>query len=212
MRRAFIVLLGLLLLGVIANPAFAADRNGYIEVCKAANPALTDGFRFTILDANGEAEARTVTIAIGTCTQPIPVVAGGGVVVTELGSLTGLNNAGAISTTPTTEFLSATTTAVGPTGPLPSGTGFRYPQTGTLNVPASPNGSSGVVTVTYANTLVTGVVQVCKQIVAGSGLTGSWQFTITGGNGFSSVQTVPIGDLQSAGDGACREGEGAGDR
>ena len=161
-------------------------RDGYIEVCKAANPALIDGFRFNIVDANG---TQTVTIAIGTCTQPIPVVSGI-VTVTELGALTGLTNTGAISTTPTTEFLSATSTAVGPTGPLGTTNGFVR----VVNVPASPNGSSGVVTVTYNNTLVTGWVEVCKQIVAGSGLTGSWSFTIVGGNGFATTVSVPAGN------------------
>jgi hypothetical protein len=195
MRRAFIVLLGVLVVGVFANSAFAADpapppRNGYIEVCKAANPQLTDGFRFAILDAWGESGIRYATIGLGTCTSPIPVVAGD-VKVSELGALTGLDNAGKISDTPTRDFISATTTAVGPTGPV--GTN---PQSGfdrVVNVPASPNGTSGVVTVTYTDTLVTGVIQVCKKIVTGSGLTGSWQFTITGGNGYSSTQTVPAG-------------------
>ena len=60
-------------------------------------------------------------------------------------------------------------------------------------MPASTNGSAGVVTVTYTNSLKTGVVEACKSIVAGSGLTGSWQFTITGGNGYSSVQNVTAG-------------------
>ncbi len=60
-------------------------------------------------------------------------------------------------------------------------------------MPASTNGTPGVVTVTYTNSLKTGVVEACKSIVAGSGLTGSWQFTITGGNGYSSVQNVTAG-------------------
>ena len=72
--------------------------------------------------------------------------------------------------TPTTAFVSATITAVGPSGPLSPATGFAY----TTTVPPSPNGSSNVVTVTYNDTLVTGVVEVCKQIVTGSGLTGTF--------------------------------------
>ena len=44
---------------------------------------------------------------------------------------------------------------------------------------------------------MTGVVEVCKQIVAGSGLTGTFQFTVTGGNGFSSTVSVPVGDCSS---------------
>jgi hypothetical protein len=49
------------------------------------------------------------------------------------------------------------------------------------------------VTVTVRDELVTGVIQVCKKIVSGSGLTGSWEFTVTGGNGYSSKHVVPIG-------------------
>ena len=162
---------------------------GYIEVCKAANPALTGQFKFTI-DAGGQSQ--TATIGLNSCTQPIAVPAGS-VTVTENGSLTGLTDQGTIDPNPQTSFISATTTALGPSGPLPGGTGFTYATT----VPPSTNGTSGVVTVTYNDQLVTGVIEVCKAIVTGSGLTGSWQFTITGGNGFSQVVNVPIGTCSS---------------
>ena len=50
-------------------------------------------------------------------------------------------------------------------------------------------------TVTFTNALVTGVVEICKQIVPGSSLTGTWTFTVTGSNGFSTTTSpVPIGD------------------
>jgi len=194
MRKAFVVVVGLLFAGVFANQALAATVDpggGYIEICKAANPALTGQFQFTIHDASG-APDQIATIAIGTCSQPIAVLPGS-VTVTENGSLTGLTNQGTVSSTPDTSFLSATTTAVGPLGPLPSGTGFTY----TATVPASPGGSQNVVTVTFNDQLVTGVVEVCKQIVTGSGLTGTFSFTITGANGFTQVVTVPIGACSS---------------
>jgi hypothetical protein len=41
------------------------------------------------------------------------------------------------------------------------------------------------------------VVEVCKQIVTGSGLTGTFQFTVTGGNGFTSTVSVPVGDCSA---------------
>jgi hypothetical protein len=190
MRKLVVVVLGILFAGVLAGQAFAANgTGGYIELCKAPNAALTGSAQFTIADAVGTS---TVAVAVGTCTQPLPV-APGSVTVTEDGALTGLTSTGTISTTPTTAFVSATTTAVGPTGPLAPGVGFVY----TANVPASPNGSTNTVTVTYTDTLVTGVVEVCKQVVTGSGLTGTFQFTVTGGNGFTSTVSVPAGDCSS---------------
>ena len=135
--------------------------------------------------------------------------------MTENGSDTGLDSTGAVVTTPQGTGLRIRTSR--PPGrrlvrraPVPSGSGFS---TGTsITVPASPGGSQNTVTVTYSDSIVTGVIEVCKAIVTGSGLCGSWQFTITGANGFSQVVSVPVGDLQLAGDGACRAREGAGDR
>jgi hypothetical protein len=190
MRKLLVVVVGILFAGILAGQAFAANgTGGFIELCKAPNAALTGSAQFTIADAGGSS---TVAVAVGTCTQPL-AVAPGSVTVTENGMLTGLTTAGAVSTTPTTAFVSATITAVGPAGPLAPATGFVYATT----VPASPNGSSNVVTVTYNDTLVTGAVEVCKQIVTGSGLTGSYTFTVTGGNGFTSTVSVPIGACSS---------------
>jgi len=186
MRKLVAVVAGILFAGILAGQAFAANgTGGYIELCKAPNAALTGSAQFTIADGVGTS---TVAVAVGTCTQPLPV-APGSVTVTENGMLTGLTTAGVVSTTPTTAFVSATITAVGPSGPLTPATGFAY----TTTVPASPNGSSNVVTVTYTDTLVTGAVEVCKQIVTGSGLTGNYTFTVTGGNGFTSTVSVPVG-------------------
>ena len=193
MRKTLVVVLGILLGGIFANSALAANgTGGYVEICKAANPALTGTFQFTVHDSVGDSSP--IVIGLGTCTQPM-AVAPGAVTVTENGSLTGLTNQGTLSTTPDTSFLKVPTiTAVGPTGPLPSATSFTY----TTTVPASPNGSTGVVTVTYNDQLDPGYVEVCKDVVAGSGLTGNFQFTITGANGFSTVVTVPAGACSSA--------------
>ena len=105
-------------MGAFANSALAAHgTGGFIEVCKAPNAALTGSFQFTVTDAVGPT---TAVVALGTCTQPLPV-APGSVTVTEDGALTGLANTGALSATATTAFVSATTTAVGPAGPLSPG-------------------------------------------------------------------------------------------
>ena len=71
--------MGLLLTGVFANQAFAVvdPGTGYVEVCKnanpASNPAPIGNFTFSITDA---ATTQSVTIPIGTCSQPIAVVSG----------------------------------------------------------------------------------------------------------------------------------------
>jgi hypothetical protein len=45
--------------------------------------------------------------------------------------------------------------------------------------------------VTFTNTLDPGTIEVCKQIVTGSGLTGTFTFTVTGSNGFTTT-TPPV--------------------
>ena len=191
MKRTLIVLFALLCMGVFANSAFAATDplGGYIEVCKAPSSTLTGNFAFSVTDASGAVTSVTIPISstVTSCTGPIAVDTGMAT-VTELGSLSGLTSTGAVSTAPTTAFTSATVSAVGPTGPLTCGTtAFSC----AVLVPASPNGSSNVVTVTFTDTLVTGVVEVCKNLVSGSGLTGgSWNFTVTGGNGFTDTVGV----------------------
>src|SRR5436309_233912 len=110
MKKLFFVFV-LIAMGVFANSALAEHgTGGYIEVCKAPNAALTGSFQFTVTDGVGRT---VVPLALGTCTEPLPV-APGSVTVTEDGALTGLTTTGAVSTAPTTAFVSATTTAVGP--------------------------------------------------------------------------------------------------
>jgi len=169
MKRTLVVLFGLLFMGVFANSAFAATDplGGYIEVCKAPSTTLTGNFSFSVTDAFGAVTDETIPISstITSCTAPVPVDTGMAT-VTELVSLSGLTDTGAVSTAPTTAFTSATVSANGPTGPLTCGTTAF---TCTTTVPASPNGSSNVVTVTFTDTLVTGVVEVCKNLVTWSG-------------------------------------------
>src|SRR3982750_1345000 len=113
-------------MGIFANSAFAEHgTGGYNAACKDPNAALTGSFQFTVTDGVGRT---VVPLALGTCTEPLPV-APGSVTVTEDGALTGLTTTGAGGTAPPPAFVSATTTAVGPSGPLASGTGFVYTTT-----------------------------------------------------------------------------------
>jgi len=45
-------------------------------------------------------------------------------------------------------------------------------------------------TVTYTNQVIPGFVEVCKQAVTGSGLSGTYGFTVTGSDGFSNSSTA----------------------
>jgi hypothetical protein len=178
MNRLLGVLFGLLLLGLTTTGAHAWHGDvGYIEICKAANPELSGQFRFAIDDGR----VREVDVEIGTCTPPIPVAAGS-VTVTELGWVLPGN------AVPVNTFLQAEADAVGPLGPLPAmPPGFAY----TVQVPQG--GKEDVVTVTFRDKLVTGVIEVCKKIVPDSGLMGSWSFRITAANNFGTVVTAPTG-------------------
>ncbi|HUK44139.1 MAG TPA: hypothetical protein VLV28_02510 [Gaiellaceae bacterium] len=192
MKRLFIVLFGLLLAGVFANQALAEGSydpgGGYIEVCKAPSAVLTGDFQFTVQDSWGtQTEQITISPTQVSCTAPIKVVPGT-VTVTETGALSGIAADGSPGAL-TTSYLSASWTSVGQFGPGPSGTGFSTD--GHITVPAG--GPDSTVTVTYTNDPVYGVLEVCKDIVSGSGLSGTWQFAITGGNGFTDTETVAIG-------------------
>ena len=111
--------------------------------------------------------------------------------MTEDGGTLGLSNGG--TTTVDNAFFTTTATAVGQNS-APTGS-FDGHWTYNVNVPAG--GPESVVTVTFTNTLVTGDVEVCKLVAPTSGLTGNWQFTITGANAFSTTVTVAAGDCSS---------------
>ena len=90
-------------------------------------------------------------------------------------------------------FFTTTATAVGQNS-APTGT---FDGHWTYNVTVPAGGPQSVVTVTFTNTLVTGDVEVCKVLAPTSGLTGNWQFTITGANAFSQTVTVAAGDCSA---------------
>jgi hypothetical protein len=183
--------------GIFAAHALAADpATGYIQVCKqsGAGPVIGN-FRFLVSDTNGTHPVATVTVPVGNCSAPI-LVAAGVVTVTEVGTNTTMHADGSIDLdTPGNQadfqkFISASATGTGKAGPTGS---FDGKWTYTVTVPPSVD-QSGTVTVTFTDTLITGTVEICKQTVTGSQLTGTWTYTVTGSNGFNTVSNpVPIG-------------------
>ena len=67
----------------------------------------------------------------------------------------------------------------GPTGPFVHGQRSREPWH-----------TLGTVRVTYTDSINQGYLEICKTIVSGSGLSGNWTFTVTGGNGETATETV----------------------
>jgi hypothetical protein len=186
MRRGLVVLLGFLCMGVFSAQALAQTKGetpppatGYIEVCKASAPAplaVTGPFSFTITDPADN--TYNVTVSVGLCSAPIQVVSGTNVIQETAGdwyhviSIAGL---------PGQNYLVAPTTAS-------LAGGYAY-----VNVPPSADSVSGTATVTFTNQLDPGVIEICKAAVAGSGLTGSYSFAITGNDGFSATATAQAG-------------------
>ena len=203
MKRVLVVLIGVVPMGVFANQALAVATavdpgGGYIEVCKAANPALHGNYNFSVWDSfttDGEGTptnlvTNAISLTPGTCTSPIAVDPGK-VTVTETGGTLGLNTAG--NTAVDNSFFTTTATGVGQNS-APTGS---FDGKWTYNVTVPAGGPQSVVTVTFTNTLVTGDVEVCKLIAPTSGLSGNWQFTIMGANSFSTTVTVAAGDCSS---------------
>ena len=199
MKRALVVLLGMMFVGVFAGQALAVvdPGQGWVEVCKqtTGTPALVGSFRFAITDSVDA--TKTIEVPVGFCSAPIQVAAGPAT-VTELGSLAGLKDDATVdSNNPQRSFVSVVSaTAIGQTGSLGSFDGLW---TESIDVPASSPDSqvstiqASTITVTFTDQLVTGVIEVCKNIVPGSELTGNFQFTISGANGFSTQRSVPVG-------------------
>jgi hypothetical protein len=148
--------------------AAAPPATGWLEICKystTTNP-VSGNFTFTV---NGTI---SVSVATNSCSAPFQVAAGTATVVEASNPYTAVTS---ISTIPSNRLLS---------GSLAS-------RTATVSVPAGD--ISTATTVSYTNTLVDGFVEVCKQAATGSGLTGSFQFTITGAMNFSRTVSVPVG-------------------
>jgi len=200
MKKTMSLLAGLLCVGSMAAPvlaltatqAGAADATpvtGQVEICKAltAPPAgininTTATFVFTV---SNDAGAITVDVPAGSCSGAITVTDPGSAVITETGYL---SPAGAfVAIAPTFSVTSITE--------LPGQSYLVTPTAATLAAgTATVNLAAGQVdAVTFTNAVNTGYVEVCKQAAAGSGLTGSFGFALSGPDAFSTSATVAVG-------------------
>jgi hypothetical protein len=192
LRRGAVLLLGLVSVGCFAGQALAGQQDpspstGNIEVCKqsaAAPLAVTGLFNFTITDSHGSTYHVSVPASAAgaplSCSAPIAVASGAATVV-EAGN----------------PWSAVTSIADLPGASVVSGVNLG---TGTATVAVTAGSdASHTATVVYTDQLVTGVVEVCKSAVTGSGLTGTYTFSITGADGFSaSTGPVPIGACSTA--------------
>jgi hypothetical protein len=185
-----VLLLSLVAVGCFAGQALATQQDpstGNIEVCKAsaaAPLAVTGLFNFTITDSHGSTYHVSVPASAAgaslNCTGPIAVASGPATVVESGNPWSAVTS---IADLPGASTVSGVNLATG---------------TATVAVTAGSD-ASHTATVVYTDQLVTGVVEVCKSAVAGSGLTGTYAFSITGADGFSaSTGPVPIGACSTA--------------
>jgi hypothetical protein len=177
MKKVVLGCIVALLAMTFAAPALARTSDdpgstGWMELCKYADVTgpVTGPFTFTVTDSSGATLTETVTT--GTCTAPFELAAGTATVVENSVPYATVT---AISTIPGDRLVSSD---------LPSGT---------AEVTVVPGDISTTTTVNYTNKEVTGYIEVCKQAAAGTGLTGSFQFTITGAMGFTDTVSVPVG-------------------
>jgi hypothetical protein len=165
---------------VFAAPAMAASSDdpppgtGWLEICKNADPTgpVSGPFTFTITDG---AFSGTETVTTGTCTAPFEVPTGTATVTENAVPYATVT---AISALPESNLVPGSVT-------LGSGGSAQFTITG--------GDVSTTTTAIFTNKGVTGYVEVCKNAAPGSGLTGSFEFTITGAMGFSDVVSVPVG-------------------
>ena len=157
-------------------PGNGPGGTGYVEICKVMAPSpvtidTTAAFSFHITGVNG-----SVSVDAGSCSGEIPVPAGSQT-VTETGAP--WYQVGSITELPGQSYLTASNLAAG---------------SATVSVSAGAN----VEELTYTNDPLTGYLEVCKQAVTGSGLTGSYTFDVTGEDGFTATTTVPVGACSPA--------------
>jgi hypothetical protein len=166
---------------VFAAPAMAASSSddpgpgtGWLEICKNADPTgpVSGPFTFSVTDGD---YSSTQTVTTGTCTAPFPVPTGTATVTENAVPYATVT---AISALPESNLVPGSVT-LGPGG--------------SAQFTISGGDESTATTAIFTNKEVTGYVEVCKNAAPGSGLTGSFQFTITGAMGFSDVVSVPVG-------------------
>lgn len=175
MKRALLgaaVAMGMM---VFAAPAFAAT--GYLEICKTSTGlAGTPSFTYHVA---GHAD---VTVANNSCTAPFSVTSGNVQVQEVSGSFYTVSS---ISTAPGSALISSNPKGSGALNTGPNGTAL-------VSVASSSDPSTATI-VNYTNIPVDGYIEVCKNNASDAGLTGSFTFTITGNNAFTTTTTVPIG-------------------
>jgi hypothetical protein len=186
LRRGVTGALGLLLasstlIGVAAGlaPATASvtQATGYVEICKVLAPApngvvINTAASFSYSIWSGETQVGSATVTAGFCSNEIavPVASSGYTPIT-------------IAETQAPWYSVASITELAGQNYIKSGSINLATGSVTVNVGANAN----VDTVTYTNDPVTGYVEICKLATTGSGLTGTYAFTVTGADGFSST-------------------------
>jgi hypothetical protein len=152
---------------------------GGIEICKASAPAplaVTGSFAFTY--GTGGTNTATVNVPVGSCSPVIqvPVTTGTTEKITE--ALQPWDAVTSITELPGQSYLGVTSLSGGS---------------------ADVSVTAGAVSeVTYTDQLVDGYIEVCKTVAAGSGETGTFGFTVTGGDSFSTTTSVPVGNCSPA--------------
>jgi hypothetical protein len=163
---------------VFAAPALATTTDpGFLEICKTSTGlAGTPTFTYHV---SGHAD---VTVPNNSCSAPFTVPSGDVTVQEVAGSFYTVSS---ISTSPGSALISSNPKGSGALNSGPNGTAL-------VSVAASTD-PSNVTIVNYTNIPVNGYIEVCKNNAPDAGLTGSFTFTITGNNAFSTTTTVPIG-------------------
>ena len=166
--------------GATAIHADAATTTGQIKICKNfATPlpaglninVTTETFGFTVSGIEsgpGSSTENPLLVTVGSCSA-ITSVPTGSETITEIGAP--WYTVGSITELPGQSYLTSSSLSDG---------------TATVAVTATTD----VDVVTYTNEPVTGYLEVCKQAVSGSGLTGTYAFTVTGPDGFSNSTTA----------------------
>lgn len=142
---------------------------GYLEICKNSDSSapVTGVFHFTV-DGN-----IPVSVNTGGCTAPFKVPAGTATVVEQSEPYYSETIGTAI---PAVDWISTNLAT----------------QTEQVKVVAS-NDVSMATTVEVTNKEQFGTMEICKSQQTGSGLTGSFTFTVSGPMGFTKSETVPVG-------------------
>jgi hypothetical protein len=165
------------LLGMFfAAPAMAnpTPSMGWLELCKNSDQTAPVSGPFTFQVSDGSYNS-TQTVTTGTCTSPFQVPVGTATVKED-----------------NVPYATVTAISALPSGNLVPGSVHLGPG-GSAQFTITGGDESTTTTAEFTNKEVTGYIEICKQAVPGSGLTGSFQFAISGAMGFNQNVTVPVG-------------------